>query len=127
MTSMDGRPKYVQIAADLRTKIADGRYPVGSELPSSARLMRMYDVSVTVVRAAVRELRSEGLVMGQPGKGVYVQRKGKPPPPSPEYVEIMEQIDSLRSALDEAVGQLEARVSELERSLPARRSARSAR
>lgn len=121
---MDGRPKYVQIADDLRAKIADGTYPVGSELPSSTRLMKIYDVSITVVRAAVRELRSEGLVLGQPGKGVYVQRQGEPPEPSPEYVQIMQQIETLRSDLEAAVQQLETRLADLERSVPRGRSPR---
>ena len=70
---MTGRPVYLQIADDLRSKISDGTYPVGSALPSTNKLMEQYGGSVTVVRAAIRELRSEGILIGQPGKGVYVQ------------------------------------------------------
>jgi GntR family transcriptional regulator len=68
-----GRPKYLEVAASLRSAIAAGTYPVGGELPSTARLTESFGVSTTVVRAAVRELRDEGLVVGQPGKAVYVR------------------------------------------------------
>lgn len=72
MTEHTGRPKYQQMADELRRAISAGVYPVGSELPSTTQLTRSHDVSTTVVRAAVRELRDEGLVRGQPGKAVYV-------------------------------------------------------
>jgi GntR family transcriptional regulator len=68
-----GRPKYVEVAAALRSGIRSGTYPVGGELPSTARMTELFGVSTTVVRAAIRELRDEGLVVGQPGKAVYVR------------------------------------------------------
>lgn len=72
MTDRTGQPKYAQVAAELRRAISAGTYPVGSELPSTAKLTETYGVSTTVVRAAIRELRDEGLVRGQAGKAVYV-------------------------------------------------------
>jgi GntR family transcriptional regulator len=69
-----GRPLYEQMANDLRTKISDGVYAVGAALPSTAKLMREYGVSITAVRAAVGVLKHEGIVIGQPGKAVYVRR-----------------------------------------------------
>ncbi|MBA8825318.1 DNA-binding GntR family transcriptional regulator [Saccharopolyspora lacisalsi] len=114
MTSNDGQPKYKRVAAELREQITRGTLPVGAELPSTSRLMERFDVSVTVVRAAVKELRNEGLVVGQPGKGVYVRSEPAPEAPSSEYLEIKQQIDSLRTALDQAVGQLDQRLSRLE-------------
>jgi GntR family transcriptional regulator len=68
-----GRPKYVEVADSLRSAIAAGTYPVGGELPSTARLTETFGVSTTVVRAAIRELREAGLVVGQPGKAVFVR------------------------------------------------------
>ena len=73
MVEHTGRPKYVEVAESLRSAIAAGTYPVGGELPSTARLTTTFGVSTTVVRAAVRELSSEGLVVGQPGKAVFVR------------------------------------------------------
>jgi DNA-binding GntR family transcriptional regulator len=115
--SVARRPKYQQIADDLRGKILDGTYAVGDLLPSTSALMSTYDVSVTVARAAVKQLQSDGLAEGQPGKGVYVSREPEPSAPSAEFVEISQRIDDLREALDSAMAQLDARVSELEKTL----------
>jgi GntR family transcriptional regulator len=72
VTEPIGRPAYQQVADDLRRQIASGELAVGSAIPSTARLSEIYSVSVTVVRAAVTQLRADGLVVGYPGKGVYV-------------------------------------------------------
>jgi DNA-binding GntR family transcriptional regulator len=101
LTAITGRPKYLDLADDLRAKIANGTYTIGAELPSTSQLMQKYGVSVTVVRAAVRELRHEGLVLGQPGKAVYVQAEPSPSSPTPEYTEIMDQLRALRGILDD--------------------------
>lgn len=74
LTGITGQPAYQQIAHDLRRKIADGVYPVGEAIPATNQLMSLYHGSITVVRAAIRELQNEGVLIGQPGKGVYVQR-----------------------------------------------------
>lgn len=68
-----GRPLYLEVADDLRSQVISGALPVGSALPSTARLMEIYEVSNSVARAAVAELRRQGLVVGQPGKAVYVR------------------------------------------------------
>lgn len=114
MTSNDARPLYRQLADDLRSQIAAGTLAVGAELPSTSRLMERYGVSITVARAAIRELRSEGIVVGQPGKGVYVQRVPEVSEPSDDYAEIKQQIDGLRSALNDAVQELDRRLSRIE-------------
>lgn len=114
MATTPARAKYRQIADDLRAKIADGTYPVDSPLPSTSHLMSAYDVSITVARAAVKELQNEGLVAGQPGKAVYVSREPEPTDPSPEYTEIMGQIRALREALDQTAAALDARLTSLE-------------
>jgi GntR family transcriptional regulator len=101
LPAITGRPKYLDVADDLRKKIAAGTYPVGAEVPSTSRLMEQYEVSVTVVRAAIRELRTEGLVLGQPGKGVYVQAEPAPETPSAEFTEVMDQLQALRELLDD--------------------------
>lgn len=113
MTSNNARPLYRQLADDLRDQIANGTIAVGDELPSTSRLMETHGVSITVARAAVRELRSEGIVVGQPGKGVYVQRVPEASERS-DYAEIKQQIDGLRSALNDAVQELDQRLSRLE-------------
>ena len=117
MNNPTRRPKYRQVADDLRGKIANGTYPIGAALPSASSLMASFHVSVTVARAAIKQLQTEGLAEGQPGKGVYVVREPTPDPPSAEFAEITQQIESLRDALATAMAQLDARVSELEKSI----------
>jgi DNA-binding GntR family transcriptional regulator len=73
VTEPVGRPAYQQVADDLRQRISLGEFPVGSVIPSTAKLTGTYRVSVTVVRAAVAQLRADGLLVGQPGKGVFVR------------------------------------------------------
>jgi DNA-binding GntR family transcriptional regulator len=115
LTAFTRRPKYRQIADDLRAKISDGTYPVGAALPSTSQLMQSYDVSVTVARAAVKELQNEGIAEGQPGKAVYVQRKPVVAKPSTEYREITQQIEALRESFGQAIQQLDDRLTKLER------------
>jgi DNA-binding GntR family transcriptional regulator len=73
VSSPVGRPAYQRVAEDLRRQIAAGDLPVGSAIPSTAKLTKAYQVSYTVIRAAIGELRAAGLVLGQPGKGVFVR------------------------------------------------------
>jgi DNA-binding GntR family transcriptional regulator len=75
-----GRPGYLQIADDLRQQIRDGRLAAGQALPSTARLREEYDVSAGVVKAAISVLRTEGAVIGQQGKGVFVRDQADAPP-----------------------------------------------
>jgi DNA-binding GntR family transcriptional regulator len=67
-----GQPAYQRVAADLRSQIASGRLTVGAAIPSTKGLTEQYGVSSTVTRAAVNLLRRDGLVIGRPGKAVYV-------------------------------------------------------
>lgn len=73
MTDATGRTLYLQIADDLRSQIASGALRKGDAIPSTAELKKQYGYSSTVVRKAVEVLRHEGLLIGQPGKAVYVQ------------------------------------------------------
>lgn len=70
---MSGTPAYVQVAADLRSQIESGVLQPGQQIPSNSQLRSIYSVSNTVVRDAVNELRRDGLVVGQQGKGVFVR------------------------------------------------------
>ncbi|CNF01375.1 transcriptional regulator [Mycobacterium tuberculosis] len=82
MVERTGRPGYLQIADDLRQQIRDGRLAAGQALPSTARLREEYEVSAGVVKAAISVLRTEGVVIGQQGKGVFVRDQADARPPS---------------------------------------------
>ncbi|MFC5286866.1 GntR family transcriptional regulator [Actinokineospora guangxiensis] len=69
----DDRPPYRQIAAALRRLIAAGRLPPGEKLPSETELIAHYGVARMTVRRALQELRGEGLVVAEHGKGVFVR------------------------------------------------------
>lgn len=103
MPGVSGLPAYRVIAAELRDQIRKGELPVGGQLPSTSQLMERFGVSLTVARAAVGELKAEGLVRGQPGKGVYVESA-----PAAEN-----HMAARLDALERQVGQLSRAVDEL--------------
>lgn len=65
-----------QIADDLAARIKAGEYEPGGQLPSYNQLAGIYLTTFgTIARAMVR-LRERGVVVGVPGKGVYVADVG---------------------------------------------------
>jgi GntR family transcriptional repressor for pyruvate dehydrogenase complex len=62
----------------IRRAIIDGQYPDGARLPGENDLARQFDVSRPVVRAALKRLRSEGLILSRQGSGSYVAAPGEP-------------------------------------------------
>ena len=73
-----GEPRYRRLAAELRAGIADGRPPVGAQLPPELELMRLHGVSRHTVRDALRLLREAGLVERRRGAGTTVARAQAP-------------------------------------------------
>lgn len=113
MAEWTGEPAYQQVAADLRARIQDGRLPVDSQLPSLPTLMNQYEVSITVVRMALRELRAEGLVSTHQGKGTFVRAvptASKSSGDPTEFKAVMRQLDQVQ----EHMRRLEGRLAELE-------------
>jgi GntR family transcriptional regulator len=72
------RPAYQQIADALREQIRDGTYPPGAKLPSESELRQQWGVASKTVRAALDQLRAEGLVMGRQGVGSFVREQPVP-------------------------------------------------
>ena len=69
----DDRPPYRQIAAMLRESIGSGLLAPGAKLPSEAALIEHFGVARMTVRQALQELRGEGLVNAEHGRGVFVR------------------------------------------------------
>ncbi|MEU4367626.1 winged helix-turn-helix domain-containing protein [Micromonospora chersina] len=61
-----------ELLDDLLKKIKDGIYPPGSQLPSGRTLADEYDVSQSTISRAVARLRGQGVLVGRPGRGVFV-------------------------------------------------------
>lgn len=68
-----GVAPYRQIAQQLRAAIVEGRLPAGERLPSESSLMDHYGVARMTVRQALGELKAEGLVVAEHGRGVFVR------------------------------------------------------
>ncbi|MEV0150361.1 MULTISPECIES: winged helix-turn-helix domain-containing protein [unclassified Nonomuraea] len=118
MVEKTGRPGYLQIADDLRRQIRTGSLAPGATLPSTAQLCQRYDVSASVVKAAISVLRTENLVVGQQGKGVFVREgaaeasveAGAEGAVSPD---VMDQLSQMRQTLADLGG----RIADLEKAV----------
>jgi GntR family transcriptional regulator len=74
----DGSPRYQQVAADLISGISDGKYPVGSYLPTERDLCAQYRISRYTVREALRRLRDAGLISRRRRLGTEVLAQTPP-------------------------------------------------
>jgi DNA-binding GntR family transcriptional regulator len=60
--SEEGGARYLQVARELKRAISDGRYPVGSRLPTELELCESFGISRFTAAAAIRVLSSAGLI-----------------------------------------------------------------
>lgn len=65
----------VDVAADLRRRIAAGEFQPGDQLPTITDLTTSYKVARGTIDRALRELASEGLVTTRQGKGSFVRKR----------------------------------------------------
>jgi DNA-binding GntR family transcriptional regulator len=105
-------PRYVQIADDLRGKITAGAYAPGSKLPSNKDLTEQYGVADGTIRAALEELRGEGVIETQSTLGTFVTSKPGSSAPArldlkaagERLAELQREVQELRSR----IGRMEA-------------------
>lgn len=71
----DDRAPYLQVAEALRNDIEAQLYPPGSRLPSRKELAVRFAVAPMTVQSAIRELRTEGLIVSRQGAGVFVRTR----------------------------------------------------
>ncbi|MDN5851360.1 MAG: GntR family transcriptional regulator [Actinomycetia bacterium] len=67
------RSPYRQIADQLRALIDGGELRPGDRLPSESELTQHYGVARMTARQAIQELRAEGRVVAEHGRGVFVR------------------------------------------------------
>ncbi|MFF4549233.1 GntR family transcriptional regulator [Streptomyces sp. NPDC001406] len=114
MVEWTGRFAYKQVADDLRRRIAAGEFAKTGQLPSLAQLQEKYDVTVTVARAAINQLKADGLAVSHQGKGAFLtpnaDRAAQLADPAELVTELRAEVEKLRSE----VGDLRRRVATLE-------------
>jgi GntR family transcriptional regulator len=66
-------PLYLQIADELREQILNDKLAPGQRLPSEHSLMEAYGASRQTIRKAIAELKAEGLLDPEQGRGVFVR------------------------------------------------------
>jgi len=64
--------EYRRLMDLILSRIASGEYPTGSQIPSTAR-WEAEGWSRDTIRTAIPRLQADGILQGQPGKGVFVK------------------------------------------------------
>ncbi|MFI1160563.1 GntR family transcriptional regulator [Streptomyces sioyaensis] len=95
-----------EIAAEYRAKIADPDnedYSPGKRLPAARQLAKKLGVQLMTVQSAYGQLRDEGLVLTQQGRGTFVRDPSAPlgtePGSSPAYAALAGELSSIHDAL----------------------------
>lgn len=81
---LQGPVGYHELADILREQITSEQLRAGQRLPSETRLAQTYGVATKTARAALRQLRDEGLAEMVRGYGVVVREPVEPEVVSPE-------------------------------------------
>lgn len=68
---------YAEIAKHYRTLIQDGTLVPGDQMPSQWNASKEHDVNRSTIIRAYAALKSEGLVISHPGRGVIVASPNK--------------------------------------------------
>lgn len=72
---MDGQLKYHHMMEELQKKIVSGEIKAGEKLPSENELSRVYQVSRQTVRKALENLKSEGYIYAEHGRGTFCSER----------------------------------------------------
>lgn len=89
-----GTPKYEKIKEDLISKIENGTYAPGCELPSETALIEHYNVSRITIRRAIDELYLSDYIEKKQGKRAIVKHTAK-----------MQELNSISSYTEEILQQ----------------------
>lgn len=67
---------FREIARELTRRVREGIYAPDSALPPRLELMREFGVARATLDRAIRELMSDGVLIGRHGSGTYVNGSG---------------------------------------------------
>lgn len=84
-------PLYQQLYDTIKSKIQNGDYKVGEQIPSESQLSSQYGISRVTVRNAIQQLVDEQILVKKHGKGTFVSM--------PVYVESLATEGSFSKAL----------------------------
>lgn len=70
------KPRYLELADDLRARIREGGFVSADNFPTESALCAHYGVSRFTVREALRTLQNEGLIQRRRGSGTVVRPAG---------------------------------------------------
>jgi GntR family transcriptional regulator len=76
VTTASRVPIYQQLTQQIREAIARGELPPGARLPSVRQLSDELVVNPNTVARAFTELEREGILLSQPGRGIFVAQPG---------------------------------------------------
>lgn len=65
---------YLQLADNIKKKIYNGTYEIGSKIPSERSMASAYGITRLTVRRALNQLISEGILVANVGRGTYVAK-----------------------------------------------------
>ncbi len=82
--------RYLQIAAEIRGRITDGRLRPGDPVPSTRRITQEWGVAMGTATKVIATLRDEGggLVDVRPGAGTVVRQASRSQPGKPRAHEL---------------------------------------
>lgn len=86
-------PLYLEVASTIQKEIEQGKYLVGSTLPTEDALSERFKVSRHTIRQALRELKAEGQILSRAGIGTIVRTQ-------PEKIWIMSGLNTLADLLE---------------------------
>ncbi|WP_431911657.1 GntR family transcriptional regulator [Nonomuraea jabiensis] len=68
----DNQPKWRQVYAIIRERIADGTYPPGTKIPTVLELVAEFQLANATAQKVYRQLRADGLIYTEAGMGSFV-------------------------------------------------------
>ncbi|GGR48416.1 GntR family transcriptional regulator [Streptomyces aurantiogriseus] len=103
--ALEQTPTAKEIAAEFREKITGPHreYEPGDQLPAARKLAKELGVQLMTVQSAFGQLRDEGLVLTQQGRGTFVRDPSVPlgtePGSSPAFTALAAELSTIHDAL----------------------------